>query len=171
MGRRFWVGCGFFSWGGGGGEEDSPGQVLQSHFHRRRAGSNRPIFYVIHGILSSGGFTAACVRPSRTDPDPRCPGQHALFKLGQLDDTLPHTEDSEGNAALRSVTDSTEQVVFGYIPVYANDLHLIYIGVYPHKYIGHEDNVQTGGVVRVRYVLFNAHLCNHIILLHSGGGT
>ena len=61
--------------------------------------------------------------------------------------------------------------MFGYIEVHANDIHLIYIGVYPHKYIGHEDNVQTGGVVRVRYMLFNAHLCNHIILLQSGGGT
>ena len=40
--------------------------------------------------------------------------------------------------------------MFGYIEVYANDIHLINIGVYPHKYIGHEDNVQTGGVVRVR---------------------
>jgi hypothetical protein len=50
-------------------------------------------------------------------------------------------------------------------------IHLIYIGVYPHEYIGHEDNVQTGGVVRVRYMLFNEHLCNHIILLQSGGGT
>ena len=49
--------------------------------------------------------------------------------------------------------------------MHANAIHLIYIGVYPHKYIGHEDNVQTGGVVRVRYMLFNAHLCNHIILL------
>ena len=55
--------------------------------------------------------------------------------------------------------------MFGYIEVHANTIHLIYIGVYPHKYIGHEDNVQTGGVVRVRYMLFNAHLCNHIILL------
>jgi hypothetical protein len=115
------------------------------------------------------------------------PGQHALFKLGQLDDPLPHTEDSEGPAAPRSVTDSTEQwvwcivhirlcymlfrppqealVVFGYIEVHVKAIHLIYIGVYPHKYIGHEDNVQTGGVVRVRYMLFNVHLCNHIILL------
>jgi hypothetical protein len=30
-----------------------------------------------------------------------------------------------------------------------NIIHLIYIGVHPHKHIGHEDNVQTGGVVRV----------------------
>ena len=45
--------------------------------------------------------------------------------------------------------------MFRYIEVHAKAIHLIYIGVYPHKYIGHEDNVQTGGVVRVRYMLFN----------------
>ena len=39
--------------------------------------------------------------------------------------------------------------MFGCIEVYANVIQLIYIGVYPHKYIGHEDNVQTGGVLRV----------------------
>ena len=61
--------------------------------------------------------------------------------------------------------------MFGYIEVYVNTIHLIYIGVYPHKYIGHEDNVQTGGVVRVRCMLCNPYLCNHIILLQSGGGT
>jgi hypothetical protein len=45
--------------------------------------------------------------------------------------------------------------VFGYIEVYENTIHLIYVGVYPHKYIGHEDNVQGGGVVRVRlYVIY-----------------
>ena len=49
-------------------------------------------------------------------------------------------------------------------------LYTQYIGVYPHKYIGHEDNVETGGVVRVRYMLFNVNLGNHIILLQSGGG-
>ena len=55
--------------------------------------------------------------------------------------------------------------MFGYIEVHANAIHLIYIGVYPHKYIGLEGNVETGGVVRVRYMLFNAHLCNDIIPL------
>jgi hypothetical protein len=30
MGRRFWVGCGFFSWGNGGGEVETPGQVVES---------------------------------------------------------------------------------------------------------------------------------------------
>ena len=56
MGRRFWVGCGFSSWGVRGGEEDSSGQVLQSRFRRRHSGSNNPIFYVIYYILISGGF-------------------------------------------------------------------------------------------------------------------
>ena len=55
--------------------------------------------------------------------------------------------------------------MFRYTEVHAKAIHLIYIGVYPHKYIGHEDNVPTGEVVRVRYMLFNTHLCNHIILL------
>ena len=55
--------------------------------------------------------------------------------------------------------------MFRYIEVHANAIHLIYIGVYPHKCIGHEDNVQTGGVVGVRYMLFNVYLCNHIMLL------
>ncbi len=59
--------------------------------------------------------------------------------------------------------------MFRYI-VYVNVIHRIHIGVYLHKYIGHEDNVQTGGVVRVRHMLFNANLCNHIILLQSGVG-
>jgi hypothetical protein len=43
-------------------------------------------------------------------------------------------------------------VVFRYIEVYV--IHLICTGVYQHKYVGHEDNVETGGVVRVRlYVI------------------
>ncbi len=64
-----------FSWGGGGGEEDSRGQVLQSRFRRRHTGSNNPIF-------------GTARRP------------------------LPHTEDSEGSAAPRSVTDFTDQWVW-----------------------------------------------------------
>jgi hypothetical protein len=32
MGRNFWVGCGFFSWGDGGGEEETPGQSTTESF-------------------------------------------------------------------------------------------------------------------------------------------
>ena len=95
-------GVGFFSWGGGGGEEDSSGQVLQSRFRTRHEGSNSPIFYVIYYILISGGFVVVYVRPSRTVPNPRYPGPDVLFKLGQFDDPLPHTENSEGPPDPRS---------------------------------------------------------------------
>jgi hypothetical protein len=33
-----------------------------------------------------------------------------------------------------------------------------------------DTKLQSGGVVRLGYMLFNVHLCNHI-LLQSGGGT
>ena len=52
MGRRFWVGCGwFFSWGGGGGEEETPGHGLLSRFFAgRRESPNSPFFmlYIIY---------------------------------------------------------------------------------------------------------------------------
>jgi hypothetical protein len=33
-----------------------------------------------------------------------------------------------------------------------------------------DTKLEPGGVVRVRYMLFNVHLCNYI-LLQNGGGT
>ena len=68
---RTWM---FFSWGGGGGEEEAPGQVLLSRFRRTTRAFKQSHFYVIYSILISGGFAAACFRPSRK-VDPRCPGQ------------------------------------------------------------------------------------------------
>ncbi len=112
MRRRFgWV-VDFFLGGTGEGK-----RTRQDKYYRVVFGGDvrvqiGPFFYVIYYILSSGGFTTSCETPSRTVPDPRCPGQHVLFKLGQLDDPLPHTEDSEGSPAPRSVTDSTEQWVW-----------------------------------------------------------
>jgi len=47
-----------FSWGGGGGEENSRTR-LPRRFHRTTRVPNNPV-YVIHYMLSSGGFTAAC---------------------------------------------------------------------------------------------------------------
>ncbi len=34
MGRRFWVGCGFFSWGDGGKEEETLGHLRHGLFFR-----------------------------------------------------------------------------------------------------------------------------------------
>ena len=36
MGRHFRVGCGSFSWGGGAGEEDSPGHTAESFSQETR---------------------------------------------------------------------------------------------------------------------------------------
>ena len=81
-----------------------------------------------------------------------------MFKFRQPDDLFHTLKTVKGLLHLFPRPPQEALVVFGlsdgYIEVYANDIHLIYIGVYPHKYIGHEDNVQTGGVVRVRlYVI------------------
>ena len=101
----------FFLGGRGRGRGLARASTAES-FSQETRGFKQPHFLCYILLLSSGGFVAACVRPSRTAPDPRFPGQHVLFKLGQLDDPLPHTEDSEGHAAPRSVTDSTEQWVW-----------------------------------------------------------
>ena len=93
MGRRFWVGCGwFFSWGGGGGEEETPGHGLLSRFFAgRRESPNSPFFYVIYYILSSGSFAASSFRASRKVPSTSTPwADVSLFKCRQLDD-LFHT--------------------------------------------------------------------------------
>ncbi len=112
MGRRFgWVVDFFLGWTGEG-KRTRQGKYCRVVFAGDARVQTDPFFYVIYYILISGGFTTTCIRPSRTAPDPRCPGQDALFKLGQLDDPLPHTEDSEGSAVPRSVTDSTEQWVW-----------------------------------------------------------
>ena len=76
----------FFSWGGGGGEEETPGHVQHGVFFSMDDASfpNSP-FYVIYYILSSGGFAAACLQAiAKGVLDPRCPGQtRLLFKLRQ----------------------------------------------------------------------------------------
>ena len=82
---------------------------------------------------------------------------------------LPRTEDSEGPAAPRSATDSTEQWVWCLMNIIA----AVYITCYfcymlslgpssgstgSVRIYRSADIVQTGGVVRVRYMLFNEHL-------------
>ncbi len=63
--------------------------------------------------------------------------------------------------------------MFGYIEVHAKTIHLIYIGVYPHKYIGHEDNVKTGGVVGlgicylIRICVITSYYCKVVVGLEA----
>ena len=58
--------------GTGGGRESVREGSAGSVFAGRRALLNDPIYYVIPYILSGGGFTTSCFRPSRTKtPNPR----------------------------------------------------------------------------------------------------
>ena len=50
MGSRFWVGCGFFSWGDGGGEEEASGHVLMSRFSQDYARFQTAPFFMLYII-------------------------------------------------------------------------------------------------------------------------
>ena len=102
MGRRFgWV-VGFFSWGGGGGEEELQGTAAEAFSQTTRV-PNGPVICAIYYILRSGGFAVPCFRPSRKVASLLVAlGQaRALFGLRQPVDRA-RTEDSEGPAAPRS---------------------------------------------------------------------
>ncbi len=57
------MGCEFFSWGGGGGEEELQGTTAEAFSQTTRV-PNSPL--CLYYILCSGSFAAACERPSRT---------------------------------------------------------------------------------------------------------
>jgi hypothetical protein len=68
--------------------------------------------FVIYYMLSSGGFAAARLQAiAKGVLDPRCPGQHVPVQASTTRRPSPRIEDSEGAAAPRSTTDSTEQWV------------------------------------------------------------
>ena len=64
MGRRFRVGCWFFSWWVGEGKRSSRAR-LPRRFHRTTRVPKIPV-YVLYYILRSGSFTGGDVRQSRT---------------------------------------------------------------------------------------------------------
>ena len=91
MGRHFWVDCGCFFLGTGGGEEELQGATVEA-FSQDDASSKQPCFYVIYYMLSSGGFAAHAFRPSRRVSSilEALGSVRALFKLRQPVD-LCHT--------------------------------------------------------------------------------
>ena len=63
----------FFSGGGGGGKRDSRARAVET-FSQDDASSKQPWVYVIYYMLSSGGFTAACLQAITSGVlDPRSP--------------------------------------------------------------------------------------------------
>ncbi len=56
-----------FSWGGGGGEEETPGHVQHGRFSLDDASFQTVPFFMLYiFILSSGGFAASGFGPSGT---------------------------------------------------------------------------------------------------------
>jgi hypothetical protein len=125
MGRRFWVGCGFFSWGGGRGEEETPGHVLLSRFRRTtRVSKQSFLCYILY--IDQWGFSLQHAPDNRE----RCPQSSRPWedtcdvKTSTTRRPVPHIQDSEGDAAPHSGTDSTEQWVWCFIHMWFM-LHVI----------------------------------------------
>ena len=83
------MGCGFFSWGGGGGEEELQDTTAETFSQTTRV-PNIPLCLCLYYILRSGSFAAAMRKAiANGGPDPRCPGQtRALFGLRQPADLV-----------------------------------------------------------------------------------
>ena len=69
---RTWM---FFLGGAGEGKLNSRARAVET-FSQDDTSSKQPWVYVIYYMLSSGGFTAACLQTiAKGVLDPRCPGQ------------------------------------------------------------------------------------------------
>ena len=109
-GEAFWMGCGFFSWGGGGGEEELQGTTAETFSQTTRV-PNSPVYvYIIYCAVEVS--LQPCERPSRTvTPILDALGRHVRCSGFDNPSTESRIEDGEGAAAPRSATDSTEQWV------------------------------------------------------------
>ena len=105
------MGCGFFSWGDGAGEEELQGTTAETFSQTTRV-PNGPVYmlYIIYCAVEVS--LQPCERPSRTvAPILDALGRHVRCSGVDNPSTESRIEDGEGAAAPRSVTDSTEQWV------------------------------------------------------------
>jgi hypothetical protein len=95
MGRRFWVGRGFFFLGGG--KRNSRVRNVET-FSQDDASSKQTCVYVTCYMLSSGGFTAACLHSiTKGVLDPRLPwADTCAVQASTTRRPSPHIEDGEG---------------------------------------------------------------------------
>jgi hypothetical protein len=78
-----------FSWGTGGGEEDTPGYVQLSRLRRTTRVSEQSFLCYISNIAQWGFRYSMCQTIANGAPDPRYPGQaRVMFKFRQPDDLL-----------------------------------------------------------------------------------
>ena len=106
---RTWM---FFLGGEGEGKRNSRARNAET-FSQDDASSKQPWVYVIYYMLSSGGFTAACLQTiAKGVLDPRFPwADSCSVQASTTRRPSPRIEDGEGAVAPRSVTDSMEQWV------------------------------------------------------------
>jgi hypothetical protein len=148
FGRFFWAGR---------GRRNSRARTAES-FSQDDA-SFRTALFMLYIIVSSGGFTAACVRPSRTVPP-------------ILDDLDIHVCRSSFD---KSTTSSTLKTVRVCCTSFRHGLHGA-VGMVSYAHVVYVTcyfcYMFRFRVLRVViYMLFNAHLFMYIILLETGGGT
>ena len=99
------------SGGGEGGEEETPGHVLLSRFHRTTRVSEQPFLcYLVY--IEQWGFRFRICQTIENDLRSSMTWAAYTVQVGTTRRPLPHTKDSEGSAAPRSTTDSTEQWVW-----------------------------------------------------------
>ncbi len=83
------------------------------------------IFYVVYYILNSGGFVVSCFRPSWTvSRDSMSWTDTYTVEVSTTDDLFHTLKTMWGPVSLRSVTDSTEQLVWGLMHLWSM-LHVI----------------------------------------------
>ncbi len=116
----FFFGCFFWA---GRGRRNSRARTAES-FSQDDA-SFRTAHFILYNILSSGGFTAACVRPSRTVPPILDDLDRHVCRSSFDKSTTSSTPWRQwGSAAPPSETDSTEQWVWCLIHMWSM-LHVI----------------------------------------------
>ncbi len=82
-------------------------------FSQDDTSSKHPCVYVTYNMLSSGGFTVACLQViTKGVLDPRLPWTDTcVVQVSTNRRPSPHIEDGEGFVTPRSTTDSTEKWV------------------------------------------------------------
>jgi hypothetical protein len=114
-GRAFWVGCGwFFFWAGRGGKRKSQGTSTGSVFAGRHALLNSPIFLCYILYIEQWKFRCYMLQTiANGAPESSRPwADTRVVRVSTPRRPLPRTENSEGAAAPRSTTDSTDQWVW-----------------------------------------------------------
>jgi hypothetical protein len=105
---RLWI----FSWGGGGWEEETPGERLLSRFRRTTRVSEQPFLcYILY--IEQWRFRYSLFRPSPRGPRSATPWTDTcVVQVSTTGRPVPHIEDSAGTVVPRSTTDSMKEWVW-----------------------------------------------------------